>query len=422
MLQFIAVGLLTAAVLAVVSGWFGQRAAAEEAIVDARNTTELLARSVVQPGIPRGLEDGDSAALDRFDRLMLHRVVGGLVLRVKLWDAEGRVVYSDENRLNNMMFGLDEDELWILQHGGSAAEQSDLSKEENVYDRPLGSVVEVYTQVWSPEGTPLLFEVYFSSADVTERADQVLDSFRPISVGGILLFLLLTVPLVWVLARRLDAAAAEREELLLAAVDASDVERRRIARDLHDGVVQDLAGTAFALSASSLAADNRPDLRERLEGLAVGVRRSLRTLRSLLVEIYPPDLYTAGLAAALDDLVAPAIADGIDVRLDVVDTSGTSNETVGLLWRTAQEAVRNALRHGRPRSLTITVHRRDGSDPTLVLDVIDDGTGFDTEAPVASGHFGLRSLRDLVAVTGGTLQVRSSPGHGTHITLEVPDR
>jgi len=98
-------------------------------------------------------------------------------------------------------------------------------------------------------------------------------------------------------------------------VDASDVERRRIARDLHDGVVQDLAGTAMALSASSRAAADRPDLRDRLESLAGSMRTSLRALRSLLVDIYPADLHTGGLAAALDDLVAPAVAEGIDVRL-----------------------------------------------------------------------------------------------------------
>ena len=142
---------------------------------------------------------------------------------------------------------------------------------------------------------------------MTYRSAELLGQFRPITIAGLLTFLALTVPLVWVLARRLDASADDRERLLLAAVEASDAERRRIARDLHDGVVQDLAGTSFALSATARDLADRPETASRLEALGIGVRHSLRSLRSLLVEIYPPDLRTEGLGAALDDLVAPAI-------------------------------------------------------------------------------------------------------------------
>ena len=163
--------------------------------------------------------------------------------------------------------------------------------------------------------------------------------------------MLLTVPLMWVLTRRLDASAAERERLLLAAVQASENERRRIARDLHDGVVQDLAGISFAASATARDVADRPDVARRLEALGAGVRSSLRALRSLLVEIYPPDLRTEGLGAALDDLLAPATASGVQVSLEVADTDDVREESVALVWRVAQEAVRNALRHGRPSSL-----------------------------------------------------------------------
>jgi len=227
----------------------------------------------------------------------------------------------------------------------------------------------------------------------------------------------LSIPLVLVLARRLDAAGRDREALLQAAVDASDVERSRIARDLHDGVVQDLAGTAMALSASSRAAE-REDQRARLEGLAGGVRRSLRSLRSLLVDIYPPDLHAGGLAAALDDLVAPAVADGIDVRLEVDDTGPASQEVVGLIWRTAQESIRNAVRHGSPQTLTVRV-RAIAEPARLVLEVVDDGAGFDPAGTVDPAHFGLRGLGDLAEITGASLDVRSEPGRGTHVTLEV---
>ena len=418
MLQFVAVGVLTAVLLTVATSWFSQQAASDEAIADAEGVTELLAHSVVQPGIPKGLLSGESAAVDRFNRLVQNRVLGGEVLRVKIWSADGTIVYSDEPRLNGLQFSLDDEELWAIETGGTETEVSDLSDEENRYDQALGGeVVEVYTGIVAPGGEALLFEVYFSSALVADRADSVASAFRPISVGALLLFLVLSIPLVLVLARRLDAAGREREALLQAAVEASDMERSRIARDLHDGVVQDLAGTAMALSASSRAAE-RDDQRARLEGLAGGVRKSLRSLRSLLVDIYPPDLHTGGLPAALDDLVAPAVADGVDVRLDVGDTGNASQEVVGLIWRTAQEAIRNALRHGNPQTLTVRVHQAEERD-LLVLEVVDDGAGFDPARTVDPAHFGLRGLRDLTELTGANLDVRSEPGRGTHVTLEV---
>lgn len=421
LLQFVAAGLVAAVLLTLATVWFSRQAARDEAVFDAQQTTELLARSVVEPGIPAGLIEGESAAVDRFDRLVRGRVLGGPVLRVKLWTAEGTIVYSDEPRLNGKQFALDPDEQEILRDGGTAAELSDLSDPENRFDQAFDQVVEVYTPIEAPDGEWLLFEVYFSAAEVTERADDVVGAFRPISIGGLTLFFVLTVPLVWVLARRLDAAAAEREALLQAAMESSDVERRRIARDLHDGVVQDLAGTAFALSASSRASEV-PELRSRLNELADAVRGSLRMLRSLLVDFYPPDLYSAGLAAAFDDLVAPAVTDGVDIRLEVTDTTGVPDDVVGLLWRVGQEAVRNALRHGRPHTLTVRVRRADAEPPMLVLEVVDDGCGFDSSEPAGTGHFGLRVVHDLAAAGGGTLRVRSQPGRGTHVTLEVAER
>ena len=84
-----------------------------------------------------------------------------------------------------------------------------------------------------------------------------------------------------------------------------------------------------------------------MESLGVGVRSSLRALRSLLVEIYPPELRTEGLAAALDDLIAPAIAAGIDVDLSVDDTEGSDDDAIGLVWR---DGARGRAQRGPARS------------------------------------------------------------------------
>ncbi len=415
--QFLAAGMVALLVIILGSGWLTGRAATEEAVIDSQHTTEQLAQSVIGPGLTNDLVTGNAAALDRFDWLVRDRVLAGDVLRIKLWTSDGRIVYSDKTQLIGSQFDLGADELEILNEGGSDAAASDLTEPENRYERHFGRLLEVYTQVKTPGGEPLLFEAYFSYEDVSYRSEEMLSSFRPITIAGLLTFLALTVPLVWVLARRLDASADDRERLLLAAVEASDAERRRIARDLHDGVVQDLAGTSFALSATARDLDDRPETASRLETLGSGVRHSLRTLRSLLVEIYPPDLRTEGLGAALDDLVAPATAAGIDVELRVADTTGVRDDVVALVWRTAQETVRNAMRHGAPQRLTVELTRPAGM---LVLEVSDDGVGFDSHQPPQQGHLGLRGLADLVREAGGMLEVTSAPGEGTRVRLEVP--
>jgi two-component system NarL family sensor kinase len=199
-------------------------------------------------------------------------------------------------------------------------------------------------------------------------------------------------------------------------MDASDAERRRIARDLHDSVVQDLAGSAFSISAVARNPETADDSRETLEGAGTSLRASLKSLRSLLVEIHPPDLHADGLAAALSDLVASAGAAGMQASVSVEGAETVSNEKAALVWRVAQEAVRNALRHSGASTLAVTVI---GDGKLLTLEVVDDGVGFDPTDVRDLDRYGLRGLRSLVADNGGTLEMRSSLGEGTTVRMEV---
>lgn len=414
--QFLAAGFVTLVVVVVATSALSRSAADEEAIADARSLTWVLAQSVAQPEIPRGLVDGDAAAIDRLDRTALDRLLVGDVLRVKLWDADGTVLYSDRTELIGAVYPLGDDEVEVLTNGGTEAELSDLDRPENRFERALGGdLLEVYTRIESPEGQPLLFEAYLGVDDIRESRAQILDRFLPITLGALLALVALGTPLVLLLSRRLSRAARERERLLEAAVQASDAERLRIARDLHDGVVQDLAGSSMALSTVASRTDGAA--RHELEAVGRSLRVSMRSLRSLLVEIYPPDLHTGGLAAAVDDLVAPLVASGVEVDVDVTGTEDAPPAAVGLLWRVAQEAVRNVARHSRAGRMSLTV-RREGD--RIVLEVVDDGVGYARDAVVAEDHFGLRAAESLVREHDGTLEVESAPGDGTVVRMEVP--
>jgi two-component system NarL family sensor kinase len=420
--QFLAAGLVTLVVVVVATQNLSRSAADDQAIAEARSLTRVLATSVAQPAVPRGLVVGDAAAIDRLDRKVLERLLVEDVLRIKIWAADGTILYSDRTELIGAVYPLDEDELEILEDGGTDAELSDLSGPENRFEREIGGdLLEVYTRIVSPEGEALLFEVYYSVEQIEDEREQVLDRFLPISLGALLVLVGVTVPLILLLTRRVARAGRERERLLRAAVEASDAERVRIARDLHDGVVQDLAGSSYSMStlARSLAQGSESERRaaDELEEVSRSLRTSMRALRSLLVEIYPPDLHVAGLSAALHDLVAPLAASGVQTDVDVTGDAGCAEETVALVWRVAQEAVRNVARHAGATRMSVTVRRE---EDVLVLEVVDDGRGFDPEAPRPTSGFGLRGVRSLAADAGAVLEVDSTVGVGTTVRMEVP--
>ena len=405
-------------VIVVGTSVLSERAASEEAVAGARATTELLAHSVAEPALPRGLVTSDPAAIDRFDREVLEHLMVTDVKRVKVWDADGQIVYSDKTQLIGEVFPLGDEELEILRDGGTEAEVSDLSRPENRFERGSTGLLEVYTQIRSPEGRPLLFELYFSDATIADRRDEIFHAFRPITLASLGLVVLVATGLLWWLTRRLRRSADERERLLRAAVDASDAERLRIARDLHDGVVQDLAGAAFAVSAAARDDALPTSARAGLADAGDSMRTSLRALRSLMVEIYPPDLTPSTFGAAMQDLLAPAEARGISVTVHVADVGTAPVDSVRLAWRVAQEAVRNALRHSGARHLDVSVTPDSGR---LRLEVTDDGSGFDPEQRMASSRLGLRGLASLVADAGGRLTVTSVPGEGTTVLLVTDD-
>jgi len=309
--QYLVAGAITLVSIAAGTTWLSGRDATNQARGEARRTTELLAQSVVTPALPRGLADGDAGAVDRFDRRVRDRLLVGDVRRVKIWREDGTIVYSDKGALIGSQYDLGDDEIAMLHGAPTDAEVSDLSRPENRYERDAGGLLEVYTGITPPEGEPLMFEAYYPLSGLANLRDSYLRAFRPITLGGLLVFLAITTPILALLTRRLEQTAAEREQLLRAASDASDAERRRIARDLHDGVVQDLAATAFGLSATAREPGLAAPLADRVTSYGRSLRDSLRALRSLLVEIHPPDL-GHGLGAALEDLVAPATAAGIE--------------------------------------------------------------------------------------------------------------
>jgi signal transduction histidine kinase len=419
MIQFMLVGAAALAIVAVALSVASQRVGQREAIVDTRSEALVKARGLVEPTLADGLLDGDPAAVQALDDIVTSDVLTSTLVRVKVWSEDGTILYSDEPRLIGSTYDLGEDDREALESGFVDAEISDLSKPENRFERSRGKLLEVYLPISTPSGEKVLFEAYFLYDRVEDSGRRVWRSFAPIALGALLALEIVQIPLAYSLARRLRTRQLEREDLLNRAVDASEHERQRIARDLHDGVVQDLAGVSYSLAA--LARDPSQPATEELASAADNVRTSIEALRTLLVELYPPNLAEEGLVAATTDLLARARAVGLDATADTTELrEEPSLEVARLLYRTVQEALRNVITHAEATSVRVTLAM---DDEVAWAEVRDDGIGFDVAAArgaAAGGHVGLLGIADLIEDAGGRLDLTSSPGTGTTVRIEVP--
>jgi two-component system, NarL family, sensor kinase len=421
--RFVAAGLVAATAISLGAYWVVSRNAVAEAIRNAQEIAAIDGRAVAAPALGDGVVNGDPAALAAFDRLIRDRVLSSRVVRVKIWSLAGRIVYSDVPALIGQTFSLGAEEQEAIRDNRIAAEVSQLSRPENRFERAYGRLLEVHLPIQSTSGATFLFETYQVYSSIDQDQQRIWSAFFPVIIGGVILLLVVQVPLAWSLARGLNRARQEREELLRRSLEISATERRRIAQDLHDGVVQALAGAGYSLGAVSVQAqrEGREQEAKLIEESAGVVRQSVRDLRTLIVDIAPPDLAGDRLEAAMADLLAPLAGQGVDTRVKTSGLERVDRRTASVLYRVAQEAIRNAAAHAAPARVEVTV---DAAGGQASLEVRDDGRGFTADEVIGrrrEGHVGIAMLRSLVEDAGGTVSVSSRPGAGTSIRVRLPE-
>ena len=196
-------------------------------------------------------------------------------------------------------------------------------------------------------------------------------------------------------------------------------ERNRLARDLHDSVTQALYGIALYAEAASrqLSWGQVSTTAEHLLDIRATAQESLREMRLLVFELRLPMLKNEGLAAAIQarlDAVEARV--GMKTEFQVQGEHRLGSEVEEGLYRIAQEALNNALRHAQARNVSVRL----GKDGHLAtLEIVDDGIGFDPTAVKDGGGFGLRTMAERAARLDGTLTIESEPGHGTRVWAEV---
>ena len=221
----------------------------------------------------------------------------------------------------------------------------------------------------------------------------------------------------------LDITEQKRAEELLRAltrrlVEAEEAERRRIARELHDRVGQNLSALNINLDIVLGQLEDAPS-RRRLEDSLALVDATLQSIENVMADLRPPLLDEYGVGAALAWYAEEyAQRTGIRVAVDNAHDAGRPlrQEAAVALFRIAQEALNNAAKHSAAKSIRVLVEDQDNE---IVLSVSDDGKGFAPEhAP--RGRWGMTTMRERAEAAGGRLSIQSSLGHGTTVRATVP--
>ncbi|UNB51317.1 GAF domain-containing sensor histidine kinase [Mycolicibacterium sp. YH-1] len=226
--------------------------------------------------------------------------------------------------------------------------------------------------------------------------------------------------------RQLVARERAHENFVEQVIEAQEIERRRLAGDIHDGISQRLVTLSYRLDAASRAvSDDRDDIATAAEQLAMArelVALTLGEARAAIGGLRPPVLDDLGLAGGLASL-ARSIPQ-VDVDVDLADTRLPDHIEIAL-YRIAQECLQNVVKHAEASNARLTfVVNSDESGDTARLEIVDNGVGFDTfENPLGGdemGGYGLLSMAERAEIVGGRLNIRSRPGSGTIVTATIP--
>jgi two-component system, NarL family, sensor histidine kinase UhpB len=255
--------------------------------------------------------------------------------------------------------------------------------------RPLDSLIDRIERIDPAE--PATFEL--DSRDPVSEIERLAQSFK----------------------RLLDGIEEQRRRAGKLVMRAQEGERRRLARDLHDEVNQAL--TAILLRLEALAQDAPPDRAEEVRELKRLVNQAMEELLNLARQLRPSALDDHGLEAAIDaQLKRFASRTGVEAQFRAHgDPSELGEDVQTAVYRTAQEALNNVGRHAGATAVEMELSvNGNGAE----LRVRDDGAGFDPSA-VAGGGLGLKGMAERARLVGGELDVRSTPGGGTTVTLRI---
>ncbi|WP_063798025.1 PAS domain S-box protein [Streptomyces sp. 150FB] len=217
--------------------------------------------------------------------------------------------------------------------------------------------------------------------------------------------------------RAAEQALTERRRLFAHLVQAQELERRRIAWDVHDDSIQAMVAVGMRLE---LLADRASEpYASELSTLDASVREAVGRLRNLSFRLQPPGIDRHGLVESLSQHLNDVVTGwGLEPSLEHTLEKEPAPETAITIFRIVQEALLNVRKHARARTVRVSVAAGNGG---LLVRVADDGTGRPAVAPTAHEHFGLMEMRERAETAGGWWTLRSEPGTGSTVEFWLPD-
>jgi two-component system, NarL family, sensor kinase len=417
LVAFVGVAVLVLLLISVAVILVARTVAQQEALRDAENTTVRLGRLVIAPLLGDALA-GNAERRDELDRAVRIRLGDGSIAEVTVWRGDGTVLYADRADKIGGRYELTDElrdtiELRMV--------SSDIGIADETGNLPPGvRVVEVYVPLDVPGQPPLAFEAYYAIAPVDARAATLATQLIVLALVPLVVLQLVQIPIALSLARRIGRQEAERAALLARTLSASDRERRTIASDLHDGVVQELAGVGYALGA--LVSSVPPERRPIADSCAATVRGAVDGLRRLMIDIYPPDLSGPGLVGAIDQLAQPLRDAGVEVTVDAEALPAMEPDSAAAVYRVARESLANIAEHAQAKRVGVELGAVTDPQEAVRLRITDDGVGIEDGATDRreDGHFGLRMLADRAVDLGGRYTITARPEGGTLSEAVIP--
>ena len=351
--------------------------------------------------LKRSIEEAVSAR-KRAEDLEARLALAGEGLRIGMWMFDIASGGIRGSRQWSDLYGLSPDQSWTREEWLARVHPEDRRAVREDLDRLItsGKISNLeYRVVW-PDGS-----IHW----LNRRAELVRDTQgNPTSIRGVSIDI--SAP---------KSVEQERQAFAARIASAQEGERRRIARELHDGLIQDLAGVAMELGRRVAAPPSSTQLKQDLRSLQDRVIKAAEAARHVAYELHPTEVDDLGLEKALraycDEL---SKENGINIRFQSRKVpKALKRETASCLYKVAQEGLRNVLKHTNAKRAKLTLTTVDGH---IQLRLDDDGQGFQISSLQGAAGLGIAGMRERVQLVNGKFDINSEPGKGTQVVAEIP--
>jgi len=340
-----------------------------------------------------------------------------LLSLIQSWQQQGIAVLFSSNNLDHLMAVTDR--IIVLRYGQCVAEfHTDDASREEIVAAMVGTADR-------RQLTPIIWalESYYRAREQAEklRYSQALLERNLAAQDTI------NRQLIDQLAEQinaLDSANVALQDAQRRLLTELEQERKYLAREIHDQIIQDLLGVNYQLEGIEGDESLAPALRNKLTEIRSSIRSLVDDLRHICGNLRPPTIDSLGLGAAIQSYTRDwAARTGISVTLDLDPNLGRLPETIELsVFRIVQEGLHNVRKHAGASNVEVCLKHT--SPRTLMVSIADDGRGlpdqFDLSTLPAEGHYGLLSISERVALLGGRLKFQNQPGGGLLIQAEIP--